>query len=290
MRKFFCILIIVFIASCGRQNDEPGERIITVSIAPFKYFIEEIAEDDFAVNIMVQEGADPHIYEPYPEQINNLRRSEGYISNGYMGFEMIWLDRFYEINQRMKSLSLSDNIALLVDDHNHEGDHGEGADPHYWMSPRCGMVIASSVMEYLCELNPSNRQMYEANYQRLILEIQEVDVKAQSLFSGFRNRSFMIFHPNLGYLARDYNLEEISIEFEGKEPSPSKMKELIDNARKKRLKTIFVQREYDTKNARAIADEIGADVKIIDPLSEDWMKSISDIIIALHDSLIESSK
>ena len=81
----------------------------------------------------------------------------------------------------------------------------------------------------------------------------------------------MIFHPNLGYLARDYGLEEIAVEYEGKEPPPSRMKELIDRARADRIKTIFVQREYDTKNARAIAHEIGAKVKIIDPLSEDWM-------------------
>ena len=68
----------------------------------------------------------------------------------------------------------------------------------------------------------------------------------------------MIFHPNLGYLARDYGLEEISVEYEGKEPPPSRMKELIDRARNDRIKTIFVQREYDTKNAKAIANEIGA--------------------------------
>jgi zinc transport system substrate-binding protein len=100
----------------------------------------------------------------------------------------------------------------------------------------------------------------------------------------------MIFHPNLGYLARDYGLEEISVEFEGKEPSPSRMKDLIDRARKDNLKTIFVQREYDTKNAKAIAEEIGAGITIIDPLSEDWLKSTTDIINALHSSLIESQK
>ena len=68
----------------------------------------------------------------------------------------------------------------------------------------------------------------------------------------------MIYHPNLAYLARDYGLEEIPVEYEGKEPPPSRMKELIDLARKDKMKTIFVQKEYDTKNAKAIADEIGA--------------------------------
>jgi zinc transport system substrate-binding protein len=56
------------------------------------------------------------------------------------------------------------------------------------------------------------------------------------------------------------------------------------------VKTIFVQREYDTKNAKAIAKEIGAEVVIIDPLSEDWLKSTSDIIVSVYNSLIQSSK
>ena len=68
------------------------------------------------------------------------------------------------------------------------------------------------------------------------------------------------------------------------------MKDLIDLARKDGLKTIFVQREYDTKNAKAIADEIGAQVKIIDPLAEEWQKATSDIVMALYTSLTESSK
>ena len=53
-----------------KENEDPGGRIITVSIPPFKYFVEEIAGDNFNVNVMVPAGANPHIYEPYPEQIN----------------------------------------------------------------------------------------------------------------------------------------------------------------------------------------------------------------------------
>ena len=100
----------------------------------------------------------------------------------------------------------------------------------------------------------------------------------------------MIYHPNLAYLARDYGLEEIAVEFEGKEPPPSRLKELIDSARQNGVRTIFVQREYDTKNAKAIAEEIGAELKIIDPLSEDWLKSTTDIINDLYKSLALDSK
>jgi zinc transport system substrate-binding protein len=290
MRIIFFLLLISITISCGRDGTDSGNKIITVSIAPFKYFIEEIAGNDFTVNIMVPAGADPHTYEPFPEQINKLRKSVAYISNGYLGFEMNWLDRFYETNSTMRRLSLGDKIDPLTSLHHHEGGRTEGADPHYWVSPKCACVMASSVKGLLCELNPSQKQKYETNYQLLISKIREVDNKAKDLFSDVPNKCFMIYHPNLAYIARDYGLEEIPVEFEGKEPPPSRMRELIDRARKDNLKTIFVQREYDTKNAKAIAGEIGAQIILIDPLSENWQKSTTDIINALHKSLIESSK
>ena len=290
MRRIFYFLIPFLMISCRENGPVSGTKIITVSIAPFKYFVEQIAGSDFTVNVMVPAGADPHTYEPFPGQISKLRKSVGYISNGYLGFEMNWLDRFYETNPTMKRLSLGDSIIPLSSNHHHEGGQVEGADPHFWVSPKCGLIIASSVRRFLCDLNPLQRQKYESNYQLLISKIHELDATATGLFSDVPTRCFMIYHPNLAYLSRDYGLEEIPVEYEGKEPSPSRMRELIDRARKENLKTIFVQIEYDTKNAKAIAGETGSHITLIDPLSENWLKSTTDIIEALHKSFIESSK
>jgi zinc transport system substrate-binding protein len=294
VRKIFYLLIIVFFTSCGSgggvRDSEAGKRIITVSIDPFRYFVEAIGGDDFIVNVMVPSGANPHIYEPFPDQIFRLRKSVAYISNGYLGFELTWLGRFYDTNEAMKKLNLSQNIEPLGSAHHHEGDHVEGADPHYWVSPKCAMIMAASVKDFLVGLNPVSKNKYETNYQKLLTVISGIDRKATDLFSGVKSKSFMIYHPNLGYLARDYGLEEIAVEYEGKEPPPSRMKHLIDRAEAGGIKTIFVQREYDAKNARAIAHEIGASVRIIDPLSGDWPGSTMDIINALYKSFSESSK
>ena len=294
MRKIFFLPAIILFASCGRccadSDIDKEEKIITVSIAPYKYFVEAIGGDDFGVNIIVPAGANPHIYEPFPKQIFRLRKSVAYISNGYLGFEITWLDRFYDTNRTMKKLSLSKNIEPLGFGHHHDGDHAEGADPHYWVSPKCAMIMTASIRDFLCELNPDHKSKYDVNYQNIVSRIQEVDKNAAELFSGVQSRSFIIFHPNLGYIARDYGLNEISVEYEGKEPPPSRMKELIDRARTDRIKTIFVQKEYDTKNAKVIAHEIGAKIQIIDPLSEDWLNSTTEILNALYRSLTESSK
>jgi zinc transport system substrate-binding protein len=282
------LVVLIGVMSCGHDPSGPEKDIITVSIAPFKYFVEEIAGGDFSVNIMVPPGANPHIYEPYPDQINKLRRSEAYISNGYLGFEDAWLPRFYEINDSMIKLSLGANINPIISKHEHDGKRIEGPDPHYWVSPKCAYVMATSVKDLLCTLKPIEKKAYESNYEILIAKIRSADSLAEALFSRDENRSFMIYHPNLAYLARDYNLSEVAVEFEGKEPPPSRLKELIDLAKTENIKTIFIQKEFDSRNAKTIAKEIGADVTVINPLSEDWLASTMEIINGLHKSFTEN--
>ena len=175
MRRIFYFTFLLLLISCGRSGKDAGNKIITVSISPFKYFVEQIAGNDFTVNVMVPAGADPHTYEPFPGQISKLRKSVGYISNGYLGFEMNWLDRFYETNPAMKKLNLGDSIVPLSSEHHHEGGHIEAADPHYWVSPRCALAIASSVKNFLCGINPSQSQKYNSNYKLLISKIRDLD-------------------------------------------------------------------------------------------------------------------
>ncbi len=275
--------------SCGRNKTvSDGKQIITVSIAPFSYFVNSIAGDDFDVNIMVPPGANPHIYEPAPGQIDRLRKSAAYISNGYLGFETTWLEKFYGINPEMKRVDLSHGIELIEPEHHHDGGHVEGADPHYWVSPANALIMAATVRDLLINLAPDNRQKYEKNCEELVVRIGELDQKARDLFSSSRGKAFVIYHPNLAYLARDYGLEEVAVENEGKEPNPAQMKNLIDRIRMENLKIILVQKEFDTKNSKAIAGETGAGIVIIDPLAEDWYKAVNDIIEALNEGFVKS--
>lgn len=288
MKKAFLLLLVILLAACSRNSrSHQDERIITVSIAPYKYFIDSISGGDFTVNVMVPSGSDPHIYEPVPEQVTRLSSSEAYISNGYLGFELVWLERLYQVNPNIKKLNLGETIEPIVAKHEHDGEHQEGADPHYWVSPSCAMRMAIAIKAFLTELNPEADEKYEKNLASLLSNISEMDIKARQMFAEYPASSFMIYHPNLAYLARDYGLREIAVESEGKEPSPAGMKSLIDQAREYSIKTIFVQKEYDRRNAAAIASEIGAELVIIDPLAENWSESVNFIIDALYKSMKE---
>jgi len=111
-------LWLVFIAitavSCGPRSPQgEGGRMVTVTIPPFAWFVEQIGGDDFTVNVLLPQGADHHIWEPLPVQISSLSASEAFIMNGQLGFEYAWTDRFMQVNPDMKVLDLSRHIELI---------------------------------------------------------------------------------------------------------------------------------------------------------------------------------
>ena len=288
MNRTLVFLLVLILLSCN-SHDKSSRVTVTVSIPPFGYFVSAISGNDFDINVMVPAGSDPHVYEPSPQQIASLRKSKAYISDGYLGFELTWLDRFFEANKRMKLLTLGDSVDIIkVSDH--DGSvHPEGTDPHFWVSPKSARAIAGAIRTLLCGLKPEMEEKYNFNYGRLLDTIDLLDRKAGELLTGFDNNYFMVFHPTLTYLARDYGLVQLSVEEEGKEPTPSSMKNLIDEARQRNIKVIFVMEEFDRKNALTIASETGAVLKSINPLRENWPRAVDEIITSLHSSLLDSN-
>lgn len=95
----------------------------------------------------------------------------------------------------------------------------------------------------------------------------------------------MVFHPAWGYFARDYHVQQLPIEVEGKSPSMADFREAIDIAKKENIHIIFIQKQTDTHVARAVADEINGQVVVLDPLSEDWFKNMKQIAVTLSQTL-----
>ncbi|MGB8358291.1 MAG: zinc ABC transporter substrate-binding protein [Bacteroidales bacterium] len=283
--SIWLVSLVLIITSCGTPAGKKSDRVITVSIPPFEYFVKAIAGDDFKINVMLPPGADHHIWEPLPAQINELAGSEAFILNGQLGFEKAWMGRFSEINPDMKILDLSRHINLIkTDGSDFEGDvHGVkshsqgGPDPHYWMSPISARIIAQDLKNFLTELNPGSSGKYETGLKMLDRKIAQVDSTLRASFSTATSKTFMIYHPALGYMARDYGLVQVAFEDEGKSPSPARMKELIDIARDKKISIIFIQAEYDVRNAKSLAGETGARLIVINPMNSDWPAAVMEV-------------
>lgn len=296
MRKSFYIVFAIFLVlnSCNSTKNEQAKNIITVSILPQKYFVEKIAGSDFEINVLIPPGGSPVTYEPTAKQMADVANSAIYFKIGQIEFEKVWVKKIKANNPELQIYDLSKGINFLeghthekcTDGHNHEGhQHAHLLDPHIWVSPKKVKVIAKNILDALTQEYPDEKEHFKVNHDKFAQEIDSMDSLINIKLKDLESRSFIIFHPALSYFAQDYGLEQISIEIEGKNPSPAHMKKIIDKAKGKNIRIILIQKQFDIENAQTIAKEIDAEVVQIDPLSVDWEQMLLDISENLHKSL-----
>jgi zinc transport system substrate-binding protein len=159
-------------------------------------------------------------------------------------------------------------------------------DPHTWLAPPLAKIHIRNILQGLIEADPLKKADFEINYQSLLKEIEEVDAELQGLFSGSgKNVKFMVFHPAWGYFAKTYGLTQISVEMEGKEPKPADLERLIRHAKEEQIKVIFVQRQFSTKSAEAIAQNIGGTISVTDPMAFDWSENLRETAKKFREAL-----
>ncbi len=281
----FVLLLTSCQAATPSQTTDPETIQVTVSIVPLAYFVERIGSDFVSTNIMVLPGESPHAYEPTADQMKALANSEVFFSIG-VEYESSWLPRFEEINPDLRIIDSSagiERIAMTASDVHREGETGgdhsseTGLDPHVWLSPANGKVIAANVLAALTEIDPAHADTYQANTESLIADIDQVDASIKESLSNLGQKTFMVFHPSWGYFAHDYGLEQIPVQVEGQDPSASELAGFVETAREHNIKVIFVQPSFSTEDAQAIAQEIDGEIAFIDPLAQDWLSNLQSV-------------
>jgi zinc transport system substrate-binding protein len=271
-------LLITFLLG-GCSSGKQAQNGVTVTIEPFRYFVERLTSEEVPVNVMVPMGSSPATYSPTTSQLMALSSARVYVQAGHLGFEEAWMHRLRELNPDMKVIDLSEGINLIKgEDHKH-GDHVhlEGVDPHIWMSPKVVMSFLPGLKDILIKTFPQEKDTIEDNYLKLLAEVETLHNSFRTLTEKEITGKFMIFHPALTYMARDYGMEQISIEYEGKEPSPQKLRELIDRALEENIKIIFIQVEFDKRNAELVREATGATLVSINPLGYNWPQIMRDL-------------
>lgn len=286
-----CLLLVACTGRASKSNNGDGEKpVITVTLEPQRYFTEAIAGDKFKVISMVPKGSSPETYDPVPQQLVSLGDSKAYFRIGYIGFEQAWMERLMNNTPHIQVFDTSKGIDLILNNGDHDHGHGHGprdghthaVEPHVWNSTANALIIAGNTYKALSQLDKANDAYYMARYDSLCQRIQHTDsLIRQQLSAPEAAKAFMIYHPALSYFARDYGLHQISIEEGGKEPSPAHLKELIDLCQTEDVRVIFVQPEFDKRNAETIAQQTGTKVVPINPLSYDWEEEMLNVAKAL---------
>lgn len=283
MKRFLHLIIlsscmitgcICMLASCkngnsynnGKDGIDPNTTV-TVTIEPFRYFVEQIAGNDVNVNVMVPAGSSPETYEPTPQQMVDLSQSVFYFKVGQIGFEKTWMKKLQQNAPNMKVIDTSAGIRMLK-------TQSGNIDPHTWMSIKSADIITSNIAKALMDKYPEKAEEYKKRLRdfrknKLDKLQNEID-KYLSTIKGEKLKSFVIYHPTLTYFAKENGLKQYAIEEEGREPSITQLKELIQRAKSEDINIIFVQKEFSNRNIQVFIDATHSKAVEINPLSYDW--------------------
>ena len=172
---------------------------------------------------------------------------------------------------------MKNNLITGMEEH-HKDHHVHGTlDPHIWLSPPLVKIQAKNILTALCEVDPLHRSVNEANFTEFTERIDQLDSDIRKIFATRQGMQFMVFHPSWGYFAHTYGINQVPIEIEGKAPKPDQLKKLIQDARRKKIRVVFVQPQFSTKSAELVAREIGGQTVFANPLAEDWMTNLYDV-------------
>jgi len=278
LSKKSVILIILIQIFYFTDKSWADPDLVFVSIAPQKFFVERIGGNEIQVEVMVNPGESPATFNPNPKKMSLLAYAKLYFSIG-VPFEKVWISRIKNIQPKLKIIPLNKNTTPSSDHHQGEGD------PHIWLSPPLVKKMVAQIEVALSRQRPEKSAFFKKNYQALIKDIDKLDQEIRQIFAKSKKHTFMVFHPAWTHFAETYSLKQISIEHQGKEPGPRALQEIINVGKKQNIKIIFVQKQFGLTVAKKIAKMIGATVREMDPLSENYIDNMRNTAQAISGAI-----
>jgi zinc transport system substrate-binding protein len=288
------MLLATSAVSCSQDETTTDKIGVAVTIVPQTEFVERIGGDRVEVTVMVPPGASPHTYEPTPSQMVDLAEAEMYAKVGSgIEFELVWMDKLIAQNEDMLVVDCAEGVTLQEtttahehedeheDEHEHEenDEHEHGTmDPHIWLSVVNAQIMVENITDGLIQIDPDNRAYYEDNRDTYLEELSQLDQEIRDGLAPVKNRMIIVYHHAFGYFASDYDLTILPVEAEGKEATAAGLQIVIDMALEHDIRVVFASPQFDTRQAEVIAEAIGGRVGLINPLAENYVENMYELM------------
>lgn len=315
-------LLVLAAGGCRESKTVPtaSDTVpVFVTIAPQAYFVQRIGGSHVTVDVLVGPGQAPHTYEPTPKQLARLAEARIYFRIG-IAFEEPLVARIRATFKGVDIVDTREGVPLRTmtdveagaEEAEHEADTGHDAgaehrnhaghdagaehhdhaahaagetDPHIWLDPNLVKIQARTIAAALCRVDPANADDYQRNLAAFEADLDAVDRDLRTALAPLRGRRFYVYHPAYGYFADAYGLIQVPVEASGKQPGARQLAALIDHARREHVRLIFVEPQFPTESAKAVADAIGGAVVPLDPLARDYLDNLRDMAAKIRDAL-----
>ena len=255
--------------SCADSRQDGGTLVATIE--PLHWMLDQIADGHWTTASLVPEGFSPEDYSPSARQMTQLSTAAALFKAGRLPVEIVWVPKAQSAAPALRVVDTSRGLRKAT------------FDPHTWTSPRNVRLILANMSAALCGIDTANAVLYNRRLTRAQATVDSIDGVLTAMLAELPSRTFVIAHPALTHFAADYDLRQLAIETDGKEPTPASLKALVAQARAEGVKVVFVQREFSDRSARIVADQIGARVVQINPLAYDWPGQMIHIAQSLKD-------
>ena len=288
MTHFLLLLFTLLLPLCSCEKParvKEGKPTVLVSVSPYAFFVQKIAQDAVDIETLVPAGANPHLYEASPKQVQRHQNASLWV---YLGeaFDKKVLKFFKDSHQQIQILDITKGIDLLsiCDDgeiateahHCHHSDD-EGYDLHIWLSPRLAKQQAQKITAALITLLPNHEAQFSTNLQKFLNELDILDHQIVQLMTPLNGKAILVSHPAFGYFCRDYHLIQLSIEIEGKDPLPQHITEILDQAKRYTIQSVLVEPQYSNKGAELLAQSLNLPTHLVDPYAENYIENLLKI-------------
>lgn len=141
-----------------------------------------------------------------------------------------------------------------------EHDHGS-VDPHVWISPVLSQKLAESIKNSLVKADAEGADLYEANFEELVNELEQLDQSFTALANQVENKTFFVSHAAFGYIADTYGFEQVAVAGLNSqdEPSQKELTEIVDLAKEKEIDYIVFEQNVSSNLTEVIRNEVGAE-------------------------------
>ena len=280
---FIVTLFFAFKPKVFKNKDLPdlsdSKIQVTASFFPMAEFAKQIGGDKVKVINLTPAGVEPHDFEPTPQDIVTIQKSQLFIYNG-AGFEA-WVKKVLPDLKDSQTVIVdsSKGVDLLsglkdADEYKYEARNKGGHstkllyDPHIWLNPVLAQQQVDNILAGLIKADPKNKPYFEANAAAYKQKLSDLDQEFKAGLTNCQNRTVITSHNAFGYLAKRYNLDVLPISglSPDEEPSPKRLAEIADFSKANNIKYIFFETLVSPRLSQTIASEVGAQTLVFNPL------------------------
>jgi len=271
--------------SCGDDDDSgdasptstSANQRLTVGAAfyPIEEIIRRVGGDAIDVVTVVPPGEEAHEYEPTGQQVAELQSADivFYLGSDFQPSVQDTVDALPSSAQRIDLLSGLTIVPVTAQLEGTEGETdgetlGDGNDPHVWLDPSNVQSMANVVAATLSSADPTAEATYSANRDAYLADLQALDTRFSDGLADCASTVIVTSHRAFEYLARAYGLTQIPIAgiSPEDEPSAKSLEAVAEAAKANGVTTIFFEENLPADLSETVADEIGADTSVLDPV------------------------